>query len=438
MSRQVATFDVAIVGGGPAGIAAAVTAAGRGKRVALIESAGWLGGQIWRGREAADSPAAREWLSALDRSSTHIFTGTTVIGAPAPGVLLAERGSEACEFQAAKTILAVGARELFIPFPGWTLPNVFGPGGLQVLAKAGWPVAGKRVVIAGSGPLLIAAAAHLRQAGARIVFIAEQADWRALLGFGAKLPWLAPDKLVQGLGYQWRLMGVPYRAGWWPVEAHGKDRVEAVTLRNASRQRTLACDYLACGFGLVPNLELPRLCGCRVHEGSVWVDEWQETSVPGVYCAGEPTGIGGLDRALVEGRIAALAALEDAHQARRLFAARQRARRFSQTMAATFAPRPELKKLAKPDTIVCRCEDVVRRDLDAFDHWRAAKLHTRCGMGACQGRICGGAVQVLYGWENDSVRPPIFPVKVGTLAESGNGLVAEPGSKLNKKTQPSL
>ena len=434
MSRRVAKFDVAIVGGGPAGIAAAVTAAGRGKRIALIESAGWLGGQIWRGREATASPAAREWLNALDRSGTHIFTGTTVIGAPAPGVWLAERGSEACEFQAAKTILAVGARELFIPFPGWTLPQVFGPGGLQVLAKAGWPVAGKRVVIAGSGPLLIAAAAQLRQAGARIRFIAEQAPWRSLLGFGARLPWLAPGKLLQGLGYQWRLLGVPYRAGWWPVEAHGKDFVEAVTLRNANQQRTLACDYLACGFGLAPNLELPRLCGCRIHEGSVWVNDWQETSVPGVYCAGEPTGIGGLDRALIEGRIAALAALDNPLDAGRLFPARQRTRRFSQAMAAAFAPRPELRNLAKPETIVCRCEDVARRDLDPFDHWRAAKLHTRCGMGACQGRVCGGAVHVLYGWENDATRLPVFPARVGTLAECGDG-PTEPDTETNNKTQ---
>jgi len=313
-----------------------------------------------------------------------------------------------------KLILATGARELLLPFPGWTLPGVVGAGGLQVLAKQGWPVAGKKVVVAGTGPLLLAAADGLKKSGACLVSIAEQAAWSKVAGFGLKL--LAqPGKILQGAGLKWRLSGVPYRCGVWPVRAEGGDRVRSVTLTDGRKTWTENCDLLACGFNLVPSVELPLALNCELRDGFVRVDEWQATSVASVYCAGEPTGIGGVDCALVEGQVAGLAAAGRQDEARRLFAGRARWHRFRAALAGAFALRPEVAKLAADDTIFCRCEDVTFGRVKSFNHWRDAKLQTRCGMGSCQGRTCGAAARVVLGFGMESVRPPVLPVRVASL-----------------------
>jgi NADPH-dependent 2,4-dienoyl-CoA reductase/sulfur reductase-like enzyme len=314
-------------------------------------------------------------------------------------------------------VLATGARELFLPFPGWTLPNVLGAGGLQAMVKSGLPIAGRSVVVAGSGPLLLAVASFLKKKGAVVRSIAEQAPMGKLARFGAGL-WSDPDKLQQAIGLRISLGGVPYRAGWWPVEALGDDSVRAVTLTNGRRTRTEPCDYLACGFGLVPNLELPTLLGCDLGPDGTVVDQWQRTTVPGVFCAGEAAGIGGLDSAWLEGKVAGLAAVGKLDGARYFFRDRDKARRFARRLERTFALRDELKRLARPETIVCRCEDVTAGALASRTSWVDAKLQTRCGMGPCQGRICGGAVRFLYGWPRGSVRPPIFPTAVANLAET--------------------
>jgi hypothetical protein len=134
-----------------------------------------------------------------------------------------------------------------------------------------------------------------------------------------------------------------------------------------------------------------------------------------VYAAGEATGIGGLDLSLVEGEIAGLAAAARREEARKLFGVRTKARDFARTLARTFVLREELKELPQAETIVCRCEDVRFESLKAHDSWRSAKLQTRCGMGPCQGRVCGPAVEFLFGWKTASVRPPLFPVRVESL-----------------------
>src|SRR5262249_23681607 len=151
----------------------------------------------------------------------------------------------------------------------------------------------------------------------------------------------------------------------------------------------------------VPNLELANLLGCDTSGGSVRVDEYQQTTVPRVYSAGEATGIGGLDLSLVEGRIAGYAAVGWHEQARALFARRSKARRFAAALSRAFALREPLQTLADADTIVCRCEDVPLRRLREHASWRTAKLQTRCGMGPCQGRICGPATEFLLGWKVD-------------------------------------
>jgi D-hydroxyproline dehydrogenase subunit alpha len=408
-------LDLVVVGAGPAGIAAACEAAEGGHRVTLVEQTPWLGGQIWRGEQAhATSMAARYWLRRLQQSRVTVRTETAVVAASSPHTLLAETPKGSLQLGWDKLILAPGAREQFVPFPGWTLPHVIGAGGLQTLVKNGWPIAGKRVVVAGSGPLLLAVAAKLKICGARVCFVAEQTPWLCLTHFGwAVAP--HPSKQLQGAGIGLHLLGVPYRCGWWPVRADGKDQVDHVTLTNGTRQKTIPCDMLACAFGLIPNLEVPALLGCTLQDGYVQVDEHQQTTCNDIYCAGEPTGIGGVGCALVEGRIAGLSAIGHAEKAQRLFGRRRSWHRFRDGLQKAFPLRDELKSLAAPDTIVCRCEDVTRQRMEAHASWRAAKLHTRCGMGPCQGRTCAAAAQFLFGWSAVPGRPPVFPVRLATL-----------------------
>jgi len=401
-------FEVLVVGAGPAGMAAATCAAESGSRVGIVDDNPGLGGQVWRGETVDSAPQAKHWGERLRSARVETICGTRVFGQSQTGGLLAERGDQVCELQYRKLILATGARERFLPFPGWTLPNVFGAGGLQALVKSGLPVAGKRVVVAGTGPLLLAVAAYLRHQGAKVVRVCEQKSWASLIRFGLGL-WREPGKIEQALALRKQLAGIPFAPNCWPVEALGTGALEAVVIERDSKTETVACDFLACGFHLVPNTELAELLACRTRNHCVRVDDFQQTSVPQVFCAGEPTGIGGLDLAISEGQISGLAAAGNRTAAARLFRERNRMRRFARALHESFSLRSELRRLPSPETIVCRCEDVTYSRLRSHTSWRAAKLHTRCGMGPCQGRVCGPATQFLFDWSPDSVRPPIFP-----------------------------
>jgi len=402
-------FDVVVVGAGPAGLAAACRAAERGKRVAMLDDNPLPGGQIWRGA----SQEAAGWIRRAQRLGVEWIAGARVFDAPEPQQLAVEMFADECRIGYGSLILATGARERFLPFPGWTLPNVMGAGGLQALAKSGLPIAGKRVVVGGSGPLLLAVARYLKTHGADVRLIAEQTPQAAVVRFVMRFP----RKLAQALALRAGLLGVPYLTSCWPVSAQGREKLESVTLTRDGRAWSEACDYLACGFGLIPNVELAVLLGCRLSANGVAVDGVQETSVKGVFAAGETTGVGGLDLSLVEGEIAGYAAGGNTDRATALFATRAAHRRFAQALERTFALRPELRGLPQPSTFVCRCEDVTWDRVRACRNWREAKLHTRCGMGPCQGRICGGAVEFLLGWHAESVRPPVLPARVRALEQ---------------------
>ena len=416
--------DVLVVGAGPAGMAAACRAAQSGARVVVVDDNIAAGGQIWRGEQT--KPSSREaqaWFERLRRVEIQFINGARVFQQPRAGTLLAETPEGVCELSYTSLVIATGARERFLPFPGWTLPNVMGAGGLQALVKTGLEIKGKRVVVAGSGPLLLAVGAYLRGRGAEMLLIAEQASWGRLARFGLGLV-MEREKLSQAWklrkdfsrkGAKAQRKNMQYLSGCWVAAAHGEEKLESVTLFRGGKRWQVPCDYLACGFHLVPNVELGELLGCAVENGCVRVDEFQQTTVPQVYSAGETTGIGGLELSLVEGEIAGLAAAGKRDDARQLFRVREKHRKFAKLLNQTFALREELKQLPAPETIVCRCEDVTFAQLRAHSSWRAAKLQTRCGMGPCQGRICGGAVEFLFGWRAESVRPPVLPVRVESL-----------------------
>ena len=426
MTAQIETWDIVIIGAGPAGIAAAVTADSSGARVLVIDDNPALGGQIWRDGPHAKLPkVAQTWRTALARCQhVTVVNETRVISLPASQKLLLEDPQRAWCVAWKKLILCTGARELLLPFHGWTLPGVTGAGALQALIKGGMPVAGERIVIAGSGPLLLAAAATARMAGAKVVRIAEQASLASLVRFAAQLArW--PSKRAQMLSMSPRLLDASYRSSAFVGAAHGageQHRVRAATIQYAHRTEEIACDRIACGYGLVPNAQLGQAMGCALVASAPYespplrVDQWGATSISGVYAAGECTGIAGSEAALVAGQIAGYAATESRDLAQALFPERARWQAFGTLLARHFALNPALRSLPNADTLVCRCEDVACGELAAHTAWTPAKLATRCGMGACQGRICGAAAQALFDWSMPAPRPPFSPARIGTMA----------------------
>jgi NADPH-dependent 2,4-dienoyl-CoA reductase/sulfur reductase-like enzyme len=415
MNNRTYESDILIIGAGPAGLAAVDAAAKKNFSLTVVDDNPAVGGQIWRGenrRQAASEVA--EWFDKFQAANVEFIGGAKVVARPQANLLIAETFDGLCEIRFQKLILATGARERFLPFPGWTLPNVAGAGGLQALVKSGMPIAGKRVVVSGSGALLLAVAAYLKKHDAKVLLIAEQAPLKRLVKFALGLLG-EPEKLMQAIALKKVLLGTRYLTDCYVTKAHGEDRLTGVTLKKGERIWDVECDYLACGFHLLPNTELALLLGCATENGSVKVDEYQQTSVEHIYCAGESTGIGGLELSLIEGQIAGFAATGQTDKARNLFNARAKAQGFADLLNDTFALREELKTLAESTTIVCRCEDVTFERLQQQSGWREAKLHTRCGMGACQGRICGGATDFLFDWNVESIRPPAFPCRVESL-----------------------
>lgn len=404
--------DLLIIGAGPAGMAAALAAAATAVKIAILDDNPLPGGQIWRDGPQAEVPAKARDLRQQIQDNPHIqlYSGIKVVARAQPKQLLVEDAERGWLISYDKLILCTGARELLLPFPGWTLPGVTGAGGLQALIKGGLPVQDERLVIAGSGPLLLASAATAKAKGARLLRIAEQASWGQVLGFAARLgQW--PNKAWQAVG----LFDPRYRAGSHIIEALGHERLEGVRLQTARGVDEIACDRLACGFGLVPNIELGRALGYGINDGALVVDQWQASVMADHYAAGECTGFGGSELALVEGRIAGFAAVGLSNQAQALWPERQHWQRFAEQLRKTFALAPAIHQLARPDTLVCRCEDVPFSALVGHKDWKQAKLATRCGMGACQGKICSTATQTLFGWEPPAPRPPFSPARVSTL-----------------------
>ncbi|AWZ06020.1 MULTISPECIES: NAD(P)/FAD-dependent oxidoreductase [unclassified Streptomyces] len=452
--------DLAVVGAGPAGLAAAVTAAGLGLRVTLLDAGERPGGQYYRHPAPALGAARPEalhhgWSAFAPREAAlraheaagrithlpfhHVWT-VVPDGAAAPGwILHAVAGPEEgpARVRARAVLLATGAYERQLPFPGWTLPGVVGAGGAQAMLKSGLVLPGKRVVVAGSGPLLLAVAGSLGAAGARVPAVVEAA---AYTGYAAHTPVLLrnPAKLAEAATYGSALLrhGIRFLTRHAVTEAHGTGRVEAVTVARLDRDwrpvpgtgRRIPCDALAVGHGLVPQLELATGLGCATATGpdgavALELDPDGRTSVPGIWSAGETGGVGGAQLALAEGEIAAHA-LAGRPVPARLARTRTRLRAFAAAMAAAHRPGPGWTGWLREDTDVCRCEEVpagrIReavRDLGARDA-RTVKLLTRAGMGWCQGRMCGPAVAALAGHDPAPDRRPLScPVPLGHLAE---------------------
>lgn len=468
--------DVAVIGGGPAGMSAAVAASASGATVVLLDAGPTLGGQFWRhppDRDLATEVAGQHHgLHHYRRLARAIVTQVrdgrldarqqhevwTVEVADGRSVVRAidRSGPEPRErvVHARFLVLAPGAYDRQVPFPGWTLPGVMTAGGVQALLKGSATVAGQRVLVAGTGPFLLPVAAGLASAGATVVGVHEASGTSGWVRHpGAVIRNVT--KLAEGAAYAATLARhrVPYRLRSTVLAAHGEDAVREVTIARLDAQGTvrrgteerLSVDVLAVGWGFTPQLELPVAAGCATRvdgDGSlvVVVDDDQRSSVPGVFVAGEATGVGGAALAAAEGRIAGAAAARAVGRtpvgigpARR---ERSALRSFAQAMHLTYpVPSAWLAALAD-DVLVCRCEEVsvgrlrhVVDELGAHDA-RSAKLMARVGMGWCQGRVCGYAASCLVAhWTGTAPdpsqlasRPVATPVPLGAL---GSGDLAD-------------
>lgn len=454
-------YDVAVVGAGPAGLAAAVTAAEHGLRVALVDAGPQPGGQFWRHPDEAvpgedEARGQHLWrrftdlrarLRAREQAPEHsgriqrypshqvwfveqngAGTGRILHLTPTAGPKLDP--SATSRIIASSLVLCTGGYDRQLPIPGWDVPGVMAAGGVQALLKAHRSVAGKRAVVAGTGPFLLPVAAGLAEAGAKVVAVCEagsMSGWaKSPIGAAA-----VPSKGLEALEYAatFARHRIPLRTRTVITDISGSDQVEGVRLGRLDRRGRLRAqadpveldvDLVALGWGFTPSLELVTAVGAAtrvdVDESLVAVvDDWQRSDVAGVYVAGEATGVGGAALALAEGHLAGLAVSHDAGaqvrltQARRLQRTIRRGRAFACAMHRAFPVPAGWQGWLRPETTLCRCEEVTvgdvcaaRDTLGATDA-RTVKLLARPGMGWCQGRVCGFATAKLAAGDTRSL-----------------------------------
>ena len=417
---------VVVVGGGPAGLAAADAAVAAGADVVLVDSEPRLGGQYHRGTEQHVDPRVRHLplstVWAAEGLRLHVRSGPA--DSPRRSGLVLDADA---------VVLATGAHDRVVPFPGWDLPGVYTAGAAQALAKGQGVAVGQRVVVSGTGPFLLPVASSLLKVS-QVVAVLEANG----VGGWARHPWAAAGKLGELAGYASLLPRVRTRSA--VVAAHGDDRVTAVTvarlrpdwsIREDTRRR-IAVDAVCVGHGFTPRLDLAVGLGCRIVDGFVRVGAGGATSVPGVYAAGEITGIGGASLAAAEGAVAGAAAARASEPPRKALRAVRRGRAFAVALAAAHPVPTGRHGWLTPDTLLCRCEEVTVRDLDAaLDRGaadgRTLKLTSRAGLGLCQGRMCGrevadlaaaGLGHPLPDAEAFHRRPFATPLRLGELADT--------------------
>jgi len=463
--------EVLVVGAGPAGLAAAAAARDRGAEVVLLDAGDELGGQYWR-HLPASRPVQREavlhhgfarFVSLRDRlvddPGCRVLTGAQVwaveesdTAAPTVHVLVGDQdGADRAPLDLTPdaVVLATGAHDRTLPFPGWDLPGVFTAGAAQALAKGERIAVGERVLVAGAGPFLLPVAASLSQAGSTVVGVVEASGLRRLARGWLPRPWELLGAAAKGAELFGYARGhvrhrIPYRTGAAVVAAHGDHRVESVTLADLDptwapvpgTERRVEVDAVCVSHGFTPRLELAIAAGCRISpERLVVVDEAQRTSARAVFAAGEITGIGGVDLAMAEGAVAGHCAAGGgpADPAVRSAVSRRRTfRRFAARLEAAHGIEPGWVAWLDETTTVCRCEEVSYGQLRAVaastrsSGLRSLKLSTRAGLGICQARVCGRTVEdllaraapggALVGATSTDRRPVAVPVRLAELA----------------------
>ena len=471
--------ELAIVGAGPAGMAAAIAAAKAGASVTLIDENATCGGQIYRQPPTTIRPGTpsaskadvthgeqlrRELADLGDRVKT-LFDAS--VWGLFPGNQIAVQRAGGWEMiDAQQLVLAPGAYELTPPFPGWTLPGVMTPGAAQSMVKSMGVLPGRRAIIAGSGPFLLVVANQLHEAGVEVVAVVEAVRRRDMI---PHMLGLLSDRslLRQGREYLAKLKsaGIPVLWGHMVTEAHdteqGEEQLARVSIapcdgswRTGVVSATYEVDTLCVGYGFVPRTELAQLAGCEmryVEEQGGWipqVDETYQTSIESLRMVGDGGGVAGAIVAEAEGRIAGLAAARDLEHldADEFASARHREdeqlaplRRFRRTLDQIYRIRPAVTELAKMDTIVCRCEELTRQQVEQGIEFggtslRTLKVATRLGMGPCQGKMCWPSAARLIAAQTGksveacgpvSVRPPVGALEMSDLLSNSNDVQSD-------------
>ena len=450
-------YDLAIIGAGPAGMAAAATAAQAGLSACVLDEQPRAGGQIYRDVERAaglrgdvlgkDYTRGAPLVAGLRAGGITHLAGAVVWAIEDGFRISYTREGAAAQVGAGRVLLATGALERPMPVPGWTLPGVMTAGAGQILLKQSGVLA-RHAVLVGGGPLLYLIAAQMVRAGTPPLALVEtqtRADMlRAMRHLGGALRgW---RYLLKGLGLMAEIIRarVPRYTGAKEVVIEGDGRAEAVSFQSRGRRHRIACDTVFLHHGVVPNTQAARSLGV----GHAWNaaqhcfvpvrDAWGQSDVPGVFIAGDGAGIGGAKAAEIAGRLAALKLAEETGH---LSASGRddRAAPLRAALSVELAARPFLDAaypsyagaIAPADTtVICRCEEVTAGDIRGYARIgcvgpNQTKAFGRAGMGPCQGRYCGLTVTALLAEANGQspddtgyyrIRPPLKPVTLGELA----------------------
>jgi NADPH-dependent 2,4-dienoyl-CoA reductase/sulfur reductase-like enzyme len=457
---MVERVEILVIGGGPGGLNAALAAAQAGAQVTLVDAYPQLGGQYYRQppdrllcQSTSHQRQGQELIRRILQAGVQNLNGTTVSSLDPDRLLLCSDAHSAFLLQARAVIIASGAYELPVPFPGWTLPGVLMTGGIQTLLYQ-HVLPGTRVLLAGTGPLQLVVAKKLLEAGTQVAAVLEGNRLGANVFPHILALWGQSERTIEGAHSLQVLLarGVPYRMGWGLLEARGVDSVTGALIARLDRdwrpvkgtEQEIACDTIGISFGLTPFNALSKLAGAQ----QVWRpdlggeipvrDEYFETSIPGIFAVGDGAGIGGFRMSLLEGRVAGLRAAaqlgygKDAASTaiQHLHRHINRESRFQRLYSMLFTPGPGVFELAQEDTLVCRCEGVTYGRLCEFirDGSRSPqeiKNGLRTCMGECQGRMCGQMVlhtlsrlsgKTIAELGLFSARPPVFPLSIRTFA----------------------
>lgn len=461
--------DLLIIGAGPAGLAAARAAAARGVGVLVLDERPQSGGQFFKPlapSHQADAPLDKQFragealVAAAQQAGVRLQQDAVVVGAlgspeAGPAEVIAIVNGREVVYRPRRLLLATGAYERPAPFSGWTLPGVMTTGAAQTLIRAYRVAPGRRVVIAGNGPLNLQLACELISAGVEVAAVLESAakpslrQWRDML----TAAWTAPDLVGDGASYLWRLRraGVPVLWSHAVVSASGEGAVARVRYARLdadgrpveSEAVDVAADTLCLGYGFIPSTEIARAVGCghRLvdrHIGylATETDPVGRTTVEGVFAVGDGVDLGGARVALARGARAGIAiardlghASDDAAEQAEAERLLQRAETFQAALWSIYRAPPVRLGVIPDDTILCRCEEITAGRLGqeiaaGHDSLGALKRNTRLGMGRCQGRYCTATAALLL--EQETGRPravehflaprlPAKPVPAGAM-----------------------
>jgi NADPH-dependent 2,4-dienoyl-CoA reductase/sulfur reductase-like enzyme len=460
-------IELLIIGAGPAGLAAAIEAVRAGASVTIMDENPRVGGQIFRqlhdGFVAADPKAlghdyqrGQTLLAEFDsvKSRVEYLAGALVWGIFENNELAILRGENSCSVRFRKLIISSGAYDRPVPFPGWTLPGVFTAGGAQSLVKTQRVMPGENMLLVGSGPLQLALANQIADAGGKVAAIVEAGridNWLKL----ARASWGQWMLLTDAARYVWgiRKAKIPLLRNHIIIEARGIEQVEEAVVAEvdtdwrpkSGSERVFAVDTVTVGYGFVPSVELTLMAGCDHRYEPLlggWIpvrDENMKTNLPDVYAVGDCAGVAGSLVAIDEGRIAGLAAarsidrLPETDTQKRMRPCRKRLtalNRFRTVLDSISLPRPGLHELSRDDTIICRCRDIPLKEIKKALHEGATDLNEikrriGIGMGPCQGRMCGPGLLEIAAREKKELptcfgflnpRPPLKPVPLTALA----------------------